>query len=141
MKDIMDLMARIFLSLIFLWEAYDSIKYFKTTKAAMTGYGITWRQDLLLGGAIFLMIFGGILILTGYRSKFGSVLLLLFYIPATFTIYSFWNDPPELYRINSIQFMKNLAIIGGLMMIYVNGAGRYSIKRLFATTRLPRSAR
>lgn len=141
MKDIMDLMARIFLSLIFLWEAYDSIKYFKTAKESMTSYGITWRQDLLLGGAIFLMIFGGILILTGYRSKLGAVLLLLFYIPATFTIYSFWNDPPELYRINSIQFMKNLAIIGGLMMIFVNGAGRYSVKRLFATTRLPRSAR
>jgi len=141
MKDVMDLMARIFLSLIFLWEAYDSIKYFNTTKEAMTGYGITWRQDLLLGGAIFFMIFGGILILTGYRSKLGAVLLLLFYIPATFIIYSFWNDPPELYRINSIQFMKNLAIIGGLMMVFVNGAGKYSIKKLFATTRLPRSAR
>ena len=80
MKDVMDLMARIFLSLIFLWEAYDSIKYFKTAKASMTGYGITWRQDLLLGGAIFLMIFGGILILTGYRSKLGAILLLLFYM-------------------------------------------------------------
>jgi len=141
MKDIIDLMARIFLSLIFLWEAYDSIKYFKTAKASMTEYGITWRQDLLLGGAIFLMIFGGILILTGYRSKLGAVLLLLFYIPATFIIFSFWNDPPELYRINSIQFMKNLAIIGGLMMVFVNGAGKYSVKRLFATTRLPRSSR
>lgn len=87
------------------------------------------------------MIFGGILILTGYRSKLGAVLLLLFYIPSTFIIYSFWNDSPELYRINSIQFMKNLAIIGGLMMIFVNGAGKYSIKRLFATTRLPKSIR
>jgi len=141
MKDIIDLMARIFLSLIFLWEAYDSIKFFKTTKVSMEAYGITWRQDLLLGTAIFLMIFGGILILTGYRSKLGAVLLLLFYIPTTFVVYSFWNDPPELYRINSIGFMKNLAIIGGLMMVYVNGAGRYSIKRLFATTRLPRRFR
>lgn len=141
MKDITDFLARVFLSLIFLWEAYDSIKFFKSTKEAMTGYGITSSQDMLLGSAIFLMIFGGILILTGYRAKLGAVLLLLFYIPTTFVIYSFWNDPPELYRINSIQFMKNLAIIGGLMMVFVNGAGKYSIKRLFATTRLPRSAR
>lgn len=141
MKDIIDLLARVFLSLIFLWEAYDTIKYFQTTKASMTDYGVVWRQDLLLGGAVFLMIFGGILILTGYRAKFGAVLLLLFYIPATFIIYSFWNDPEEYYRDNSIQFMKNLAIIGGLMMVYVNGSGRYSIKRLFATTRLPRNVR
>ena len=136
MKDKVDLIARIFLSLIFLWEAYDTIKFFKTAKESMGGYGLTWNQDFLLGGAVFLMIFGGILILTGYRSKLGAVLLLLYYIPATFIIYSFWNDPPELYRINSIQFMKNLAIIGGLMMVYVNGAGRYSIRRLFATTRV-----
>ncbi len=141
MKDRIDLLARIFLSLIFLWEAYDSLKHFKQTKASMAAYGITWQQDLLLGGAIFLMILGGVLILTGYRAKFGAVLLLLFYIPTTFIVYSFWNDPPELYRINSIGFMKNLAIIGGLMMVYVNGAGRYSIKRLFATTRLPRRFR
>lgn len=136
MKDIVDLIARIFLSLIFLWEAYDTIKYYGSSKESMNGYHITWNQDFLLGSAIFLMIFGGILILTGYRSKLGAVLLLLYYIPATFIIYSFWNDPPELYRINSIQFMKNLAIIGGLMMVFVNGAGRYSIKKLFATTRV-----
>jgi len=93
------------------------------------------------GAAIFLMIFGGILILTGYRAKFGAVLLLLFYIPTTFVIYSFWNDGEEMYRENSIQFMKNLAIIGGLMMVYVNGAGRYAVRRLFATTRLPKNMR
>jgi len=136
MKDKVDLIARIFLSLIFLWEAYDTIKYYKSSKESMNGYHITWNQDFLLCSAIFLMIFGGVLILTGYRSKLGAVLLLLYYIPATFIIYSFWNDPPELYRVNSIQFMKNLAIIGGLMMVFVNGAGRYSIKRLFATTKV-----
>lgn len=136
MKDKVDLIARIFLSLIFLWEAYDTIKYFNNAKEYMIGYHLTWNQDFLLGSAIFLMIFGGVLILTGYRSKLGAVLLLLYYIPATFIIYSFWNDPPEVYRVNSIQFMKNLAIIGGLMMVYVNGAGRYSIKKLFATTRV-----
>jgi len=136
MKDKVDLIARIFLSLIFLWEAYDTIKYYESSKESMNGYHITWNQDFLLCSAIFLMIFGGVLILTGYRSKLGAVLLLLYYIPATFIIYSFWNDPPELYRVNSIQFMKNLAIIGGLMMVFVNGAGRYSIKRLFATTKV-----
>lgn len=141
MKDVTDLIARIFLSLIFLWEAYDSIVHYSSAKESMTAYGVTWRQDLLLGGAIFLLIFGGVLVLLGYRSKFGSVLLLIYYIPFTLIVYSFWNDTGEYYRINSIQFMKNLAIIGGLLMIFVNGAGRYSVKRLFATTKLPRRLR
>ena len=46
MKDTIDLIARIFISLIFLFEAYDSIKFFKSTKAIMTEYGITWNQDI-----------------------------------------------------------------------------------------------
>ena len=92
MKDVTDLLARIFISLIFLWEAYDSIVHYSGAKTSMTAYGVTWRQDLLLSGAIFLLIFGGILVLLGYRSKFGAVLLLIYYIPFTLIVYSFWND-------------------------------------------------
>ena len=56
MKDIIDLIARILIACIFLFEAYDSIKFFQTTQDLMTSYGITWRQDILLTGAIFLLI-------------------------------------------------------------------------------------
>ncbi|MFK7809093.1 MAG: DoxX family protein [Saprospiraceae bacterium] len=138
MKDIVDLIARICLALIFLWEAWDSIAHYQATKAAMDGYNITFAQDFFLVAAIILMIVGGALLLTGYRSGFGAILLLLFYIPSTFIIHSWWNDPIEIQREQSILFMKNIAIIGGLLMVYVNGSGRYSIKRLFATTRVPR---
>jgi len=136
MKDVIDLIARILIACIFLFEAYDSTKYFKSTKVLMTEYGITWQQDILLMGAIFLLILGGILVLIGYRSNFGAILLLLYWIPVTFILHSWWNDPSELQRTESIAFMKNIAIIGGLMMIYVNGSGRYSVKRLFATTKV-----
>ncbi len=137
MKDIIDLIARILLAFIFLYEAYDSITYFKSTKAMMTEYGLTWRQDLLLSGAIFGLILGGTLILIGYRSGFGSFLVLLYWIPVTFIVHSFWNDPQEIRRVEAIHFMKNLAITGGLLMVWVNGSGRYSVKRLFATFRVP----
>ncbi|MFT4664240.1 MAG: putative oxidoreductase [Polaribacter sp.] len=137
MKDIVDLIARICIALIFLWEAWDSITHYQDTKELMAGYNITAAQDFLLVSAIILMIVGGALVLTGYRSGFGAVLLLLFYIPSTLVMYSWWNDPIEIQREVSILFMKNIAIIGGLLMLYVNGSGRYSIKRLFATTRVP----
>lgn len=137
MKDIIDLIARVLLAFIFLFEAYDSITYFKSTKALMTEYGITWKQNLLLTGAIILLVLGGTLILIGYRSSFGAFLLLLYWVPVTFIVHSFWNDPPEDQRLQSIFFMKNLAITGGLLMVWVNGSGRYSIKRLFATFRVP----
>lgn len=136
MKGLLDLVGRILISTIFLYEAYDSITWFKTTKETMTTYGLVWRQDLLVTGAIILLVLGGIMVLIGYRSSFGSILLLLYYIPVTFIVHSFWNDPVNVQRIQAIMFMKNLAIMGGLLMIIVNGSGPYSVKRLLATLRV-----
>ena len=102
----------------------------------MTEYGVTWNQDLLMYGSIFLLLMGGILILIGYRVALGATCLLLYWLPFTFIVFSWWNDPEEIRRMNSLIFMKNLAVAGGLLMILVNGAGRYSVKRIFATTRV-----
>ena len=137
MKNLLDLIARIFIALIFLFEAYDSLWYFQDTKDKMTSYGINWQQDLLLMGAIFGLFLGGVLVLIGYRAKLGAVLLLAYWVPVTFIVHSFWNDPVEIRREQSILFMRSLAIIGGLLFVYVNGSGKYSVKRLFATFKVP----
>lgn len=138
MKDFIDLLGRIFMSLIFFWEAYDSIAFFDSVKRTMTTYGITWNQDFLLVTVIVFLIIGGLFILIGYKARVGAILLLIYWIPVTFMVYSFWNDPVSERRMASILFMKNMAIIGGLLMIVVNGAGRFSIKRLLAASRPPK---
>lgn len=136
MKDITDLIGRIFLSAIFIFEVVDSILYMDKTKATMTQYGLTWNQDLLLCGSIFLLVLGGLMVLFGYRSTLGAILLLLYWTPVTFLVHDFWNYPKDQLRIQSILFMKDVAIIGGLLMLAGKGSGRYSVKRLFATTRV-----
>lgn len=142
------------MAFIFLYEAYDSIFFFKATKQTMLDYGITWQPDFLLYSAITLLVLGGLMVLTGYRSSFGAVLLLMYWVPVTFIVHAYWNLPfdcmlefdcPDVplkgeaiyRRMQSMLFVKNLAIIGGLLMIWVNGSGRYSIRRLFATTKVP----
>lgn len=136
MRDITDLLGRIFLSAIFIFEAIDSTLYFGKTQQIMTQHSLTWKQDLLLYGAIFLLYLGGILVLLGYRSTLGAILLLMYWVPVTFIVHDFWNSPKEELRLESILFMKNMAIIGGLLMLVGKGSGRYSIKRLLATTRV-----
>lgn len=134
MKHVIDLIGRIFIAVIFLFEAYDSLRYWEETKRQMTESGLTWQQDMLLTFGISALLLGGILLLIGYRTTFGSILLLLYWIPVTLIVHDFWNhEPPEL-RLQSILFMKNLAVTGGLLIVLVNGSGRYSIKRLLATT-------
>lgn len=136
MRDITDLLGRIFLSAIFIFEAIDSTLYFGKTQQIMTQHGLTWNQDMLLYGAIFLLYLGGILVLLGYRSTLGAILLLIYWVPVTFIVHDFWNSPKEDLRLDSILFMKNMAIIGGLLMLVGKGSGRYSMKRLLATTRV-----
>lgn len=138
MKDIFDLVARILISAIFLFEAYDSIAFYGKTKNTMTEYGLTWQQDFLLIAAICLLLVGGVFLLIGYRSGLAAIFLMLYWIPVTFIVYSWWNDPIEYRRLHSILFMKNLAIVGGLLMILVHGSGRYSVKRLILAVRVPR---
>ena len=134
MKDIFDLLGRIFISFIFFFEVSDTLFFYKDTKNKMNEYGILWQQDLLLNGSIFLLILGSLLVLLGYRPSFGAILLLLYWIPVTFILYPFWGAVPELKREMSVHFIKNMAISGGLFLVLVNGAGRWSMRRLFATS-------
>ena len=138
MKDIADLIGRICLSTIFFWEAYDSIAFYDSTQRTMTNYGITWNQDFLLLGAISILILGAFFVLVGYRAATGAFLILLYWVPVTFIVYSFWNDPVSERRLQSILFMNNIAIIGGLLIMMANGAGKYSIKRMIAASRPPK---
>ncbi len=154
MKKIFDLVGRVLISFIFFYEAFDSFVYFHRTADKMAYYGLTWNKDYLLYGAIILLILGGTSVLTGYRAKLGAFLLLSYWVPVTFMVHDFWNVPrdcifqfdcasinlagEDLYRrLQGFLFMKNLAIIGGLLILLVNGSGEISIKRIFATTRVP----
>ena len=136
MRDITDLIGRIFLSAIFIFEAIDTILYFEKTKIIMTQYGIPDYQEFFLYSAIFLLVCGGLMVLFGYRSTLGVLLLLIYWVPVTFLVHAFWTYPSDQLRLQSILFMKDIAIIGGLLMLAGKGSGRYSIKRLFATTKV-----
>jgi putative oxidoreductase len=130
MKDIFDLIGRILLATTFLLAAFQYIADFQEAKEAIVANGITFRPSLLLRGSIFCLILGGLLVLFGYRAKLGAALLLAFMIPVTAIFYTDnFSDPLE-----QTMFVKNVAIIGGLMMILVNGSGKFSVKKLLAST-------
>jgi putative oxidoreductase len=136
MKEVADLLGRVCISLIFLYEAYDSIVFFNSTKRTMTEYGLLWQQETLLILSIIGLLLGGIFVLIGFQARLGASMLFLYYLIVTLVLYSFWDDPHPIRRINSMHFMKNMAIMGGLLIIMVNGSGKYSVKRLLSYTKL-----
>lgn len=131
-------MGRIFIAFVFIYEALDALVFFEKTKSTMSAYGVVWHQDFVLISLITILILGGLLVLIGYYASFGSMLLLLYWLPYTLIVYSFWDDPLELKRLHALYFMRNLALCGGLMLLLANGAGKYSIKRLLFIMKLPK---
>lgn len=131
MKDIFDLIGRILLAATFFLAAYQYIVEVDTIKVSMMEHGISWRPVLLLRGAIFCLILGGLLMLLGYRAKLGAALLLAFMIPTTIIFYTNNLSDP----LQQTMLVKNIAIIGGLMMIFAHGSGKYSVRKLLASTK------
>jgi putative oxidoreductase len=121
MDKYIPLMGRILLSIIFLKSGIDKLFNPASTIQYMTNKGIP-MAGVLIVPTILVLIGGGLSILLGYKSKLGAWLLIGFLIPATLIFHS--NFPEE-----EISFLKNLGLIGGLLMITAFGAGSLSLDR------------
>ncbi len=123
MTNILDLVARILISALFLLNGVFKISNYDGTVGWMEGFGI---PGILIIPAIILEIVGPILIILGYRAKIAAGLLSLFCI-ATAVI--FHNDFSDHMQLGS--FLKNVALAGGFLFIFVNGTKDFSLDKKF----------
>ena len=89
-----------------------------------------------MSAGIIILFLGAVLFLTGYRTGFATIILLIYWIPATFLVYDFWTFPKGEQRVVLMIFTKNLAIMGGMLILWVNGSKAYSIRKILATTKV-----
>ena len=75
-----------------------------------------------------LAFIGGLSILLGYRAKIGAWLLILFLLPTTIFMHSFWNEDASFsFMMNSLCFWKNISMLGAALMITYTGSGPCSL--------------
>lgn len=117
------LAARICLCIIFINAGIGKIFGFASTAEMMANQGLPIANVLLILTIAFQLL-GGFSLLLGYKVKIGSILLILFLIPATLVFHNPIANPDE---INS--FLKNIGLIGGLLMVIYAGAGALSIDK------------
>lgn len=115
------LAARICLCIIFINSGIGKIFGFAGTAEMMSGQGLPIPNILLIFTIAFQLL-GGLSLLFGYKVKIGSLLLILFLIPATLVFHNPIGNPDEL---NS--FLKNIGLIGGLLMTMYAGAGALAV--------------
>jgi putative oxidoreductase len=118
------LIGRILLVLIFLQSGIGKIGNFEGTAKYMASNGMPYVTFFLVCG-IFFELVGSVTIILGYFARFGTILLLIFLIPTTLIFHNIFVDPKMM-----IQFMKNVSMFGGLLVLLSVGAGRYSLDHL-----------
>ena len=120
------LLARILLAFIFLQSGFDKVLNYGKSIGLMTARGVPEPQ-ILLPLAIAVLFMGGAMILVGWKARLGALALIAFMIPVTLYFHGYWAYP-EPQQLNQFHhFVKNLAIIGGLLMILGQGSGALSV--------------
>lgn len=115
------LAARICLCLIFFKAGVSHILGFGETVEMMTKQGLP-LANILLAVTVLFQILGAVSLLLGYQVKIGSILLIIFLIPASLVFHNFIADPSQIN-----DFLKNIGLIGGLLMLIYAGSGALSI--------------
>ena len=133
LSGVLNVLGRVLLSAIFFMSALgNKIPKFNDVAGYMAAEGVP-APKILLAGAIVFLIVGSISVIVGYKARLGAALLLIFLVLATYYFHDFWQVEDAMARQQEmIQFMKNSALMGAMLMIIASGAGQWSIDQALA---------
>ncbi|MET1025953.1 MAG: DoxX family protein [Dongiaceae bacterium] len=121
MTNIAALVGRILIVIIFLLSGFAKITDFNGTVAYIASVGLPMPQACAII-AIIVEVIGGLCILVGFQARFAALIVAIFCVVAAFAFHLNFADPNQ-----KVNFLKDLAIAGGLLQIFAFGPGAYSI--------------
>ena len=121
MSSLLDLIGRVFISVLFLLSAYSKILNYSETVNWMEGFGI---PGILLGPAIALEIILPILIIIGYQTRIASLILALFCVGTALVFHLDLTNQMQI-----VALLKNFGLAGGFIFIAVNGTKDWAIEK------------
>ena len=123
--SIVPLVGRILLAAIFLVAGYGKLMAFAGTSGYFAKLGFP-AADAMTVLAIVVELGGALLLIVGWHTRWAAWALILFVAVATFAAHRFWEFDAAQYRNQMNHFLKNLALIGGLLFVVAYGPGRLS---------------
>ena len=123
------LVGRIMLALIFITSGFGKIGGFEGT----VGYIASKHLPLPQVGAIIAIVCelgGGLLLAVGFKARWAALVLAIFTLAAGILFHNYWDLTDAAQKMaNQINFWKNIAISGGMLMVFAFGPGRYSLDK------------
>jgi putative oxidoreductase len=127
LSDAFLLLARICLALVFIMTAYHG----NPTPTTLGNHGFPMPAVASMIAITSEFAFGVALIL-GVGTRYAALLGIIYVVIATATAHLWWQYPAAQQVAQFTNFMKNTAIIGGFLAIFVVGAGRFSVDALLS---------
>ena len=125
------LVARVLLAPLFLYSGTGKVLAFSYTASRLPG-GAEGLGALLTAGSITVELGCGLAVLLGLFARPAAAILIPFTIAATLMFHNFWAAPEAQVTAQTINFLKNLGLIGLMGLIASFGAGPWSLQAAFS---------
>ena len=122
------LAGRILLALIFVTSGFTKIGGFEGTAGYIASEGLPMPQ-VLAALTILVELGGGILLVVGWKARWAALALAVFTLVAAVIFHNYWAVPAAERMAQYINFWKNISMVGGMLMVFAFGPGRYSVDR------------
>ena len=126
-QDLLLVLARVLLGWIFVQSGWGKLMNIPGFVATMPRRGL---PDFLGYVAPFVEFIGGVLLIVGLATRYASLVILLFIIIASFSSHRYWASEPAQVANQSSHFWKNVSMMGGTVLLFITGAGRYALDAL-----------
>ena len=120
------LIGRILFAALFLPAGISKIVGFEGTVGLIASKGAP-IPEVAATIAIIIEIAGGLALILGFKARWAALALAIFTLVATLIFHNYWTLPADKQMMQQLMFMKNIAIIGGLLTLAAWGAGSWSI--------------
>jgi putative oxidoreductase len=127
-KDVVFLIARVLLMVLFVYFGWQKLTGFSGTAAYMTSAGVP-APTLAAIIAVVMEFVVGIAIVVGFYTCPLALLLALYTLGTALIGHHYWTMTGMEQYANSINFYKNISVIGGLLLLCATGPGKYSLDR------------
>jgi putative oxidoreductase len=124
------LLGRCLLGSIFVVSGYGKLFGLAAFAASLERRGVPAASALAVIGAC-VEFFGGLAVVLGIEVRCAALMMIVFVIVATLISHRFWELQDAARRTQATQFSKNVAIVGGFVLLLAAGGGRFAVERLW----------
>jgi putative oxidoreductase len=130
--DFLLLAGRVILGWIFVMYGWTKLFGIPEYAATFPRRGLsTWMAYIAVPAEFFV----GLALILGFATRYAVLIMLFYMVVASFSSHTYWNVP-EAQRVNQMaHFWKNISMMGGMVLLFITGAGRFSLDWMLAKKR------